>query len=636
MNSTVPHFENIDFFSPIYSYYGVLAHGLPYPVGTSPTFAVPNIYSNKSLPGGTTRIAANVTGYWPSLQCQPGSLNWTMLSPVPNTHDNKDRVRIQFKSEDGRCSVGKMDPDTAVFSLRDHSRDILPEKLVYSRMSNLYANCTGNETNSNVHPSLRLLFAILDVRNTQELKPNAEELLRSGDDIKVANSAHVEVKSITAILCEQSLLGKRARIEVDPSDTDTQRGPGLDVTPISTMTTQQLLQGRPMDELANNYFQMMWKFMAGSPNLLGQDKGTETAFRPFFRLMLAESDSTDYESFMDIDRLTGSATNVYIGLAVQSIYFILHTFLKSPDQLISGEAFHNENRLFVQNTPVGVMVTCVALMICISVCVILTRPFNVVPRSPDRVGAITTFLPNSKLTRVLAGTAHWSFTRLSEALKGHKFRTRFERSDIDPYAKPIFTIDVSTQAEAEKQQNEDADTPELSDDTSPKIWKPLAFTLWFRLLVLISPIAMIIVIEALAQVSGKNDGFMDVPRDSSVLFWAKFITSGVMICLGLMYGTFDFGIALLAPYRLLSQGSTASKRTIFANYLRDIPLVALWKSISDCQLAVFLSLFATLAASLFTIAASGLYTVDYQVCSFSVACLFHISESETDYGSRIH
>ncbi|KAI9041368.1 DUF3433 domain-containing protein [Aspergillus affinis] len=615
MNSSVPHFEGINFFSPTYAYYGVLAHGLAYPKGTSSKFVVPNIYPKYPLPDGTTRIAANVTGYWPSLDCQPGSLNWTMLSPDPDAHDDKDRVRFRFEAEDGRCSVGKLNPDTAVFSLNDHLREILPEKLIYPRMANLYANCTGNETNPDVHPSLRLLFTILNVRNTQDLKPNAEALLRSADDVKVANSASVEVKSATAILCKQNLSGKRARVELDPSDADTQRGPGLDVTPISTMSTQTLLQGRSMDELANNYFQMMWRFMAGAPNLLGMDKATEDAYRPFFRLMLAESDSPDYESFLDIKRLTTSAANVYIGLAVQSIYYILHTYLKSPDQEISGEAFRNENRLFVQKIPIGVMVTCVALMICISVGVIMTRPFDVVPRSPDSIGAIATFLPNSKLTRVLAGTANWPFARLSETLKGHRFRTHLEPSPTDRYAKPskpTFTIDVDPQDGSEKQQTPDEKAPEVLDNTPQKIWTPLAYSFPFRLLVLISPLAVIIVIETLQQVSAKNDGFMDVPRDSSVLFWSKFITSGVMISLGLMYGTFDFGLALLAPYRLLSQGSPASKRAIFANYLRDIPVLALWKSLSDRQLAVFFSLFATLAASVFTIAASGLYIVDYQ------------------------
>ncbi|KAH8426505.1 DUF3433 domain-containing protein [Aspergillus melleus] len=615
MNSSVPHFEDINLFSSTYAYYGVLAHGLPYPKGTSPKFVVPNIYPKDPLPDGTTRIAANVTGYWPSLDCQPGSLNWTMLSPDPDTHDDKDRVRIRFETEDGRCSVGKLVPDTAVFSLNDHLREILPEKLIYPRMANLYANCTGNETNSDIHPSLRLLFTVLDVRNTQDLKPNAEQLLRSGDDVKVANSATVEIKSATAILCKQDLVGKRARVEIDPSDVDTQRGPGLDVTPISTLTTQTLLQGHSMDELANNYFQMMWRFMAGSPNLLGQDKATEDAYRPFFRLMLAESDSPDYESFLDTKRLTTSAANVYIGLAAQSVYYILHTFLKSPDQEIPGEAFRNENRLFVQKTPIGVMVTCVALMICISVGVIMTSPFNVVPRSPDNIGAIMTFLPNSKLTRVLAGTAYWPFPRIRNALKGQRFRTRLEPSPTDRYAKPTkptFTIDVDLQDASEKPQTPAEKTPEVLDNTPQKIWKPLAYSFPFRLLVLVSPIAVIIVIETLQQVSTKNGGFMDVPRDSSVLFWSKFITSGVMVSLCLMYGTFDFGLALLAPYRVLSQGCAANKRAMFANYLRDIPVFALGKSLSDRQLAVFFSLFATLAASLFTIAASGLYIVDYQ------------------------
>ncbi|PLB52496.1 hypothetical protein P170DRAFT_507272 [Aspergillus steynii IBT 23096] len=611
MNSTVPHFDGIDVFSPVYSYYGVLAHGLPYPKGTAPGFMVPNIYPKDSLLDGTTRIAANVTGYWPSLKCQTGNVNWTMLSPDPDADNDKDRVRIRFETSDGRCSVGKMDPDTAVFSLRDHSRDILPERLVYPRMKNLYANCTGNETDLDVHPSLRLLFAILDVRNTQDLKPNAEELLRSVDQATVANSASIEVKSVTAVLCEQSIIGKRARVEVNPSDADTQRGPGLDVTPISTMTSQQLLQGGSMDELANNYFEMMWRVMKGSPNVLGQDKGTEAAFRPFFRLMLIESDSSDYGSFLDVERLTASAANVYIGLAVQSAYYLLYSYLKSPDQVVSGEGFHYENRLFVQKTPVGVMVTCVALMICISVGVIMTRPFNVVPRSPDSVGAVMTFLPKSKLTKILAGTAHWPFARLSEALKGQRFRTRFVASVADSYGKPTFTIDADCSDEPHKQTANER-SYELLDDMPQKIWRPLAYTLPFRLLVLISPVVIIIIVEVLQQVSAKNGGFMDVPRDSSVIFWAKFITSGVMISIGLMYGTFDFGLALLAPYRLLSQGSAASKRTIFANYLRDIPVVGLWRSLRDGQLAVFFSLFATLAASVFTIAASGLYIVDYQ------------------------
>ena len=328
-------------------------------------------------------------------------------------------------------------------------------------------------------PSLRLLFTVLDVRNTQDLKPNAEQLLRSGDDVKVANSANVEIKSATAILRKQNLVGKRARVEIDPSDADTQRGPGLDVTPISILTTQTLLQGRSMDELANDYFQMMWRFMAGSPNLLGQDKATQDAYRPFFRLMLAESDSPDYESFLDIKRLTTSAANVYIGLAAQSVYYILHTFLKSPDQEIPGEAFRNENRLFVQKTPIGVMVTCIALMICISVGVIMTRPFNVVPRSPDNIVATMTFLPNSKLTRVLAGTAYWPFPRIRDALKGQRFGTRLEPSPTDRYAKPAkptFTIDVDLQDVSEKPQTPDEQAPEVSDNTPQKVWKPLAYS----------------------------------------------------------------------------------------------------------------------------------------------------------------
>ncbi|XHG08813.1 hypothetical protein AWENTII_011904 [Aspergillus wentii] len=595
-------------YNPFDVAYGLMAQDLPYPAGTSDDFLVQPFQVKGPVPSDLRSITANVTGVWPLLYCEPLDVTW-QLNGTSSSSNAVDEVVISFNVTDGLCSSGEPWYQDVTTTLHDRQRTILPDRLVYVRMSNFNAYCGDDQLEKP-----RLFFATLDARYTQNLVPNAEEIVSSNYNTPViATSSTLEIVNVTGVICRQDFQMNMARVQIDPSDANTQSGPGLNATPIGPIPgLPSEVAGWPLnDAISSDIITGIRIMLSGISYSLGDDLGTEVASKALFRLMLVNSGYSDYTPFLDPQELMKTVSKVWRTLIVQTIYVLYGSEGISNDTNLAATGIYEEGRLFVQKTPIALMEACLLVIIVLTVLVMLYRPDNVVPRSPDTVGAIATFLAgSSRLTGLLDGHGHMDNDQLKKTLEGQRFSTRVDPREIDGQDRHAFSI-LTEQHIVKK--DEMSSTP--PQDLSPrfgkpkKIWTPLAYDLPFRLMALITPLALIIILEVLQHQSDRLDGILQVPNNSTTTIFSKYIPAFVILCVSLIYPTFDSGISLLAPFRSLSQSNTSHK-WIFVNYLRDMPVVAMWKSIRDGQLAVFLSLLGAITASLFTIAVSGLYNID--------------------------
>ncbi|KAF9885512.1 hypothetical protein FE257_012839 [Aspergillus nanangensis] len=576
---------------PLEVYYGVLNQGLQFPDGLTDSFAIQTFKAKDPLPPKTTKLATNVTGFWPSLQCTEGSVSWNL------TKNTTDMIQLDFETADGRCSAGKQTPVN--ITLLDRQRSILPHRLVSPRMLPLAPDCQGQNKSKD-----HLFFAVADVRYHQDLVPNAQQILETHTNPPViAQSSEIQVESITGILCSRDYDFKTAQVEIDPSDPRSRRGPGLRATPIAPSLRYPTFYGNE-DDGAKIWDPLFFPILETEKNRFGADQSLDPATAAWFRLMLSERDRGDYSSLLNPSHLIERAKATFSPVMVLIYDFAIGdpAFVSLPSELV-GTAVHQEDRLFVQMEPLVVMETCLFLMTCLIIVTMVFGPRKVVPRSPDSIGIIATILAGShRLTQLLDRSGYWDDATLKERLTGQRFRTRVGHGEGQGHT---FSLDVD--GDPPVRDNEAPDGP---IKTTKDYWKPLGETVSFRVLILVAAPILVILLAVLKVLSNRPGGILELPNNTTSDLFIRYVPAVLMLATSIMYGTFGAGVLSLAPYRVLSRGSGSQQQSIFANYNRDMPLVTLWKGIMHRQPPVVFGVLAMLTASFLTILVPALFWID--------------------------
>jgi Protein of unknown function (DUF3433) len=233
------------------------------------------------------------------------------------------------------------------------------------------------------------------------------------------------------------------------------------------------------------------------------------------------------------------------------------------------------------------------------------RPFDVVPRRPDPVGAIAVILTSSqRLQNVLADLGRSPTKDLGQRLSPVAFSSQVTRSDEKSSA---FAIETA--------QTEPSPNISGGSSTSRRWHRPLSTRKGFIMMILAAPIIFITILEGLQQSSNRHQGFLTLKgkasgQSSSTTIVIRYITALLMLLLATCLNMLDFTVSNFAPFGALRAGSSLAQRSIFSRLVGQVPPVSLYHGAGAHHWGALCATLADLSGSLLAIIVSGLLVVE--------------------------
>ncbi len=281
----------------------------------------------------------------------------------------------------------------------------------------------------------------------------------------------------------------------------------------------------------------------------------------------------------------------------------------------TGSFTYTEDRLQVKHLTVGLMATCLSLLVCISILEVFVRPWNTVSCEPKSIGALSTILAASgNLRQRLVGTGSATMDDLQRRLAQDKFQTvivQQERNSFVLEQLPDFAETAGS-------------PPSSSVDAKVEWWRPMAVRCWFTALIIVLPLCFIVLLEVLQHASDSRNGIVEVANskvDSQIL--STYLPAFVTLVLAMLYTSLDSAISIFAPLAALRRGNVPATRSIMVGSVGGLPPFALFQSLRSRHVAQCLTIIAAFVSSLLAVVVSALYTVEtvskYQTMSLQQA-----------------
>lgn len=316
----------------------------------------------------------------------------------------------------------------------------------------------------------------------------------------------------------------------------------------------------------------------------------------YFQVMKAMYNVSTIAPFMDPKILQDLGSSIFKAASAQIAYEQLRPLQESSS---TGSLSYMDDRLQVKRLTVGLITTCVGLLICISVLAVFVRPWNTVSCEPQSISALSAILAASQSFRQrLVGTGSITLDALHRRLSRDKFQTVILHQGSPSFAlEPLPAFDDT------------AGSP--SSSAANQWWRPMAVRIWFIMLIIVLPLGFIVVLEILQQVSDSRNGFVDVTNskaDTPVV--STYLPALFAVVIGMLYTSLEFAVSVLAPLVALRHGKVPATRSIMVDPLGSVPPVALFYSLRGRHFAQCLAITAAFVSSLLTIVVSALYSVE--------------------------
>jgi Protein of unknown function (DUF3433) len=141
-------------------------------------------------------------------------------------------------------------------------------------------------------------------------------------------------------------------------------------------------------------------------------------------------------------------------------------------------------------------------------------------------------------------------------------------------------------------------------------WRPLPIRKSLITVTVLSPLAVVAVLEILQRRSNSHSGICSVVAYGNITNGLiHFIPAFVLILIAALYDSLSFTACILAPFSALRTRSGASFRHIFNNPVGTLGLITLPLSIRSRYWSISFTVFASMIGSTLTITVSGLYSV---------------------------
>ncbi|CAI7634199.1 unnamed protein product [Penicillium pancosmium] len=290
----------------------------------------------------------------------------------------------------------------------------------------------------------------------------------------------------------------------------------------------------------------------------------------------------------------------YRSMAAQVIHGGL---MKQRITHINGSMILEDNRVLVMQSPLRVLEVCLVVSALIAVAMVLLRPNDGnLSQNPSNISTIASIVNNSQiLRRSLRGTGASALDALAERINGNMYFLQNHRQGA--------SIEVDTDKSYFDSRSQCVNQTSDENGTSqPNVfWKPFP-GIWSRIPIFCVITGAIIALEALLHVSQKNNGLGQASNDGKMHYLWTTVPSFAMMLIGLLIGSLDSNIRILAPYANLQKAQGTKFETLATNFLDALRITNLTRSARTGNFAILSATLAALIASFLTIVTSGLFS----------------------------
>ena len=554
--------------------YGIQSGKLPYPSNTAKNLAVQHFDPPPGFPDST--YAAEVQGFSTNLDCEIIPLGNATKTYLPYFSIQAPYFIVNITTNS--CHI----QNAIVGEGADHGyyyNDNVNENY-QGRFQNFTCNTGGSNSiryplNGNSSSDHRFLLSMA--------------LLQWVPHPPASQSTSTWVKKLTAVLCKPTY--------------------SIDNYSVSYTKAQETLRMQAVKKPGTNstmkdfYDSMLIQAVQASFRNIRFGQGGEdyvvTEVPSFFQVMKAMHNVSTLEPFMDPNLLLDLGSRIFQDASAN---IASKNLMVPQNQSASGSLTYMEDRLQVKRLTVGLMATCLGLLVCISILIVVVRPWNTVSCEPKSIGALSTILAASRSLRsFLASTGSATLGDLQRRLSRSKFQTVIVQRQISSFLlEPVPALAEMA-----------ASPPSISADAKVEWWRPIAVRTWFTALVVILPLCFIVLLEVLQHVSDNRNGIVKVSDskvDSQIL--STYLPAFITLVLAMLYTSLDSTISIFAPLAALSRGSVPATRSILVGSVGGLPPFALFLSLRSRHFAQFVTIIAAFVASLLAIVVSALYTVE--------------------------
>lgn len=555
--------------------YGIQSGKLAYPSGIAENLAIQDFDPPSGFP--TSTYTAEVKGFSTDLDCETLHLLNATKTYLPYFSISAPYFIVNITT--GSCHI----QDAIVGEGADHNyyyNDNVNENY-QGRFQNFTCNTGGSNSlpyplNGNSSSDHRFLLSMT--------------FLQWAPHLPASQSSSTWVKNMTAVLCKPTYSIDNYSISY------TQTHDRLRMKAVKIPGTNSTL--KRFDE------SMLIRAVQASFKNITFGQGGEdyvvTEVPSFFQVMKAMHNVSTLKPFMDPSLLRDLGSRIF---QEASANIASNNLMVPQEEIAKGSLTYMEDRLQVKRLTVGLMATCLGLLICISILEVFVRPWDTVSCEPNSISALSTILAASRnLRECLASTGAATLDDMQRRLSGYKFQTViFQQQKTCSFVlEPV--ADFAELA---------ASPPSSSVDAKVEWWRPTAVTIWFSALIVMLPLLFIVLLEVLQHVSDSRNGIVEVSNskvDSQIL--STYLPAFVTLVLAMLYTSLDSAISIFAPFAALRRGNVPATQSIMVGSVGKLPPFALFQSLRSRHFAQCLTILGAFVSTLLAIVVSALYTVE--------------------------
>ena len=563
--------------APAQSVYGIQSGRLSYPVGTSGNLALQNFDPPpESLKLNQLTYAAEISGFSTDLECEVLPLHnatktflpwYSIQAPFFVVNITTDSCQIENAIVGEGADHGYYKDNNATQNYQGFFRN--------------YTCNTGGD-NSLEYPPVgngltdhRFLMSMVSLR----WSPHEVD----------EESPNIWVEQLTGILC-------KPRYSIDRySVLYTQEYNAPNMQAVKIPGTNSTLEGFDDEDLTLAVLTTLKNATFGQG---GADYVVLTV-PSFFQLLEAMNNNSNLQPLIDPTLLLNLGSQAYKELSAQIAYQYL---MKIQNNTIFGSLTFLEDRLQVKRLTVGLMTTCLGLLVCIGIFEAFACPWNCIACEPESISSMAVILAASRSIRNrLTQTGSSNSATVEYHLSRDRFQTVTSRSQ-----QKSFSIERVP-------QSSEAVEPSSLGSSGVKFewWRPIFIQSWFIALVISIPLLFIILLEVFQHISDSHQGLLDMnSSDSDSRILSTYLPAFSMICVATLYTCLDFNVSIFAPFSALRRGNTTATRSIMVNLAGKLPPHALYLSIRSHYFGACLTILAGFVSSFLTIVVSGLYSLE--------------------------
>lgn len=554
--------------------YGVQSGKLPYHSDTAENLAVQHFDPPSGFPIST--YTAEVEGFSTNLDCEILHLGNATITNLPYFSIQAPYFIVNITT--GSCHI----QNAIVGEGADHG---------YYYNDNVNENYQGRFQNftCNTGGSSSIPYPLTGNSSSDHRFLLSMALLEWVPHLPTFESSSIWVKQLTAVLC------KPTHSIDNYSVSYTQAQDTLRMQAVKKPGTNSTLKEFD-DSMLIQAVQASFKNITFGQ---GGEDYVVTEVPSFFQVMKAMHNVSSLKDFMDPNLLQDLGSRIF---QEASANIAFKNLMVPQYDSASGSLTYMENRLQVKRLTVGLMATCLGLLVFISILVVFVRPWNTVSCEPKSISALSTILAASRsLRQCLASTGSATSDDLQRRLSRGKFQTIIVQQQKSSFVlEPI--PDFAEMA---------ASPPSSAIEAKVEWWRPGAVRTWFSVLIVVLPLFLIVLLEVLQHVSDSRNGIIEVSNskvDSQIL--STYLPAFVTLVLAMFYTSLESAISIFAPLAALRRGNVPATRSLMVGSVGALPPFALFQSLRSRHFAQSLTIIAAFVSSLLAIVVSALYTVE--------------------------